>query len=406
MTVDLGGDLSVLGLAAVDDVHSGHDLDPAGQRRPDAVGQGQDVVEGTVDPVSHPDAAVLGLDVDVRRPVAKGLGDHEIDDPHDGGVVGGGALGRRHHPAERLGDLEGVEHLADAGDGPVAAVDGAADVRRRGHHHPDLTLGRGGELGLVGLVHGIGQGDDQAPVLNPQRDGRRRAGQILGQAGQSVGLGLRLAQVDEGHPQLDGEHLVQIPFTDRPELDQQHAQALARRGLLEQRLVELRGGEQAGVDEELAERAPARRGTRRVGDRSDRAGDRRGLLRARGGYAVARPLALPAPPSDPAVAGDRSDRNEPSASTSRSIRAASAVWLTPRTRWTPASVRPSASSASSRPSPWPATRSATSSGSSSRAPADTVRIVPTRSVPRSCLGRYAAARPGSRRRARRGRRRR
>ena len=73
--VDLGGELAVLGLAALDDVHVGQDLDPADQGARHGDGQAEHVVEGAVDAEPDPQLAVARLQVDVRGPVPQRLGD-------------------------------------------------------------------------------------------------------------------------------------------------------------------------------------------------------------------------------------------------------------------------------------------------------------------------------------------
>ena len=76
--VELDGDLAVLGTAALDDVHAGHDLDPADHAGSHLGGQGHGVVQGAVDAVPDPDVSVLRLDVDVGGPVAQGLGHDQV----------------------------------------------------------------------------------------------------------------------------------------------------------------------------------------------------------------------------------------------------------------------------------------------------------------------------------------
>jgi len=94
-TVDLERRLAVLGPAPLDDVHAGHDLDPADQGRAHLDREGGDVVEGAVDPEADPELVVLGLEVDVGGPVAQRLGDHQVDHLHHGRLgVGDGACGR------------------------------------------------------------------------------------------------------------------------------------------------------------------------------------------------------------------------------------------------------------------------------------------------------------------------
>ncbi len=63
--VDLSAQLTVLGTPPLDDVHAGHDLDPADQTHAHGGGESEDLLERAVDAVAHPDAYLAGLDVDV-----------------------------------------------------------------------------------------------------------------------------------------------------------------------------------------------------------------------------------------------------------------------------------------------------------------------------------------------------
>ena len=93
--VDGHRDLAVLGAAALDDVHVGHDLEAAHEGRRHRRRELDGVVERAVDAEADPQLLVLGLDVDVGGPVAQGLGDEQVHDLHDGRVVGDDRLDRR-----------------------------------------------------------------------------------------------------------------------------------------------------------------------------------------------------------------------------------------------------------------------------------------------------------------------
>ena len=96
----------------------------------------QDVLERTVDAEPDVDHVLRRLDVHVGGPVAHGLGEDAVDDLHDRRVLGddrravglGGLLLPR-----ALHRLEGLDDLAHAADGLIAAVDGPPDV---GHRAP------------------------------------------------------------------------------------------------------------------------------------------------------------------------------------------------------------------------------------------------------------------------------
>ena len=123
-------DLPVLRSAPLDDVHLGHDLEPAHERRRHAGWELDGVVQRTVDAEPDPQLLALGLDVDVRGPVAHRLGDEQVDDLDDRRV--GGVDGLHRGVGETLravgGLLEGSHVLPDVAEGPVGGVDGALDV--------------------------------------------------------------------------------------------------------------------------------------------------------------------------------------------------------------------------------------------------------------------------------------
>ena len=113
------------------------------------------VVQRAVDAVPDSQVVPLRLDVDVRRPVAHRLGDEEVDDLDDRGVVGHGHLhaGVGGGSARALGGLlEGTDVLLDVAERPVGGVDGALDVGSRRDDEPDDLAARiGQDLGQLGI---------------------------------------------------------------------------------------------------------------------------------------------------------------------------------------------------------------------------------------------------------------
>src|SRR5207253_2519293 len=116
----------------LDDVHCTEDLDAAHHHGAHGSREIQDVVQRAVDAVPHPDAVLLGLDVDVRGPVPQRLRDDELYDLDDGCVVTrGGDLQAVGPLAYQIPGFEGLDLGADGGDGAVAVTEGAQDVRLR-----------------------------------------------------------------------------------------------------------------------------------------------------------------------------------------------------------------------------------------------------------------------------------
>ena len=150
--VDLRAQLAVLRSAALDDVHSGHDLDPADQADAHGGGECQDLFERTVDPVADPDPQLGRFDVDVGCPVAHGLGEDAADDLHDRRIVldhvGRDVAVSSGPPPGGLDGLEGLDEVVEAADGPVVVLDGAAD------------LGNGASMGRIAATRLAEQGEE------------------------------------------------------------------------------------------------------------------------------------------------------------------------------------------------------------------------------------------------------
>ena len=132
LAVDLRAQLAVLGAASLDDVHAGHDLDPADQADTHGRGERQDLLESAVDPVADPDAQFGRLDVHVRGPVTHGLRQDAAHDLDDRSIVGHDVRrqGRGLH-APSPGALHGLERLdemVETADGSVVVLNGSADL--------------------------------------------------------------------------------------------------------------------------------------------------------------------------------------------------------------------------------------------------------------------------------------
>ena len=80
-------DLAVLRAPALDDVHVGHDLDPADQRGRHRDRERQHFVQRTVGPDAHAHTLLLRLDVNVGAAVAHGLLEDQVDDLDDRRVL-------------------------------------------------------------------------------------------------------------------------------------------------------------------------------------------------------------------------------------------------------------------------------------------------------------------------------
>jgi len=158
-------------------------------------------VEDAVDPEPDTQIGLGRLDVDVGRPVGHRLGDEEVHELDDGGVLDG-------LPGDVsfvvLGQLVGGDlgHLVDLGVEAVEAVDGLRQLGAGGHDHLDVGAGDGPQVVDGQDVARIGHGHDE-PVLGPgDGEGEEAAGHGLGQEGDRAPVDGVLGQVDELEPQL------------------------------------------------------------------------------------------------------------------------------------------------------------------------------------------------------------
>ena len=99
-------DLAVLRAAALDDVHVGHDLDAADERRAHRTGQRHDLVQRAVGADADAHAVGHRLDVHVGRAVAHGLLEDEVDDLDDRRVLVDDGLHDRLGRLRRLARFE------------------------------------------------------------------------------------------------------------------------------------------------------------------------------------------------------------------------------------------------------------------------------------------------------------
>ena len=103
---------------------------------------------------------------------------------------------------------------------------------------------------------------------------RRRASSSR-QERDDFGIDLGAAEIDDGEPELLGEHVGERAFAEQSELDEEVAEPLAGGGLLRQRLAQLVLGHEPAADEELAQRTTAVAHAGGVSSGSSRAGARR-----------------------------------------------------------------------------------------------------------------------------------
>ena len=258
-TLDLHADLAVLGPPSLDDVHAGHDLDPADDGGPHGTGQVEDVVQGAVDAIAHPNLVGLRFDVDIGGAIPQALGDHEPHHLYDGCVLA-------HHNrldavlvlVLRVANLERLDLGGDAGQRAIALADRHGDVRLRCdlHRHPPVD-------DLPQALHDarrrIGDGDHDTLIIGRERYRGQRARHRLGHQRCCCRVGDDLAEIDDLQGLLVRQHVCEVALADRTVGDQLAAQALsgAAHRLLEG-CDDLVAGGQIRLDEQLTQAGPTR----------------------------------------------------------------------------------------------------------------------------------------------------
>ena len=233
-------------------------------------------MEHAVDPEADPQVGLGRLDVDVGRPVGHRLGDEEIDEADDGGLV---------HRLAGLGDLVGLDHavggdlrhLAGLAVEPVEAVEGLEELVFGDDDGLDLGLGQGVDVVEGEDVGGVGHGHHQAPFGPSDGQGPVAAGDGLGDEPDGDPVDRIVGQVDELEAGLGGQGPGQVDLGQLAPLDEDPPEGLPAAGLLGQAGVELVLGDEALGHEQGAEgttdghggvplpRAPALRGRRGTG---------------------------------------------------------------------------------------------------------------------------------------------
>ena len=219
-------------------------------------------MQHTVDPVAHTNVLLGRLDVDVRRPVLHRLGDEQVDELDDRGVL--------HHLLHR-GEVLFVLPFARGFGGDVldiavhavVAVDGVQDRRAGRDDGSDLCVGDRADVVDREDVRRVGHRHDQAALVPCHRQGLVAAGQGVGDEPRRAGVDGELAEVEE----VEGCH--QIRLGDQLLVDEDAPERLARPRLLVQRRRQLLAGEQLTGDEQLPQLVGVRHhATRRRGRRA------------------------------------------------------------------------------------------------------------------------------------------
>ncbi len=224
-------------------------------RRRQVHGQGLDVVEGAVDPVADPQPVGLGLEVDVRSPVAEPLGEQQVDDLHHRGIdLDGGrlTLGDLGPLAGRLRDrvLDPVEELVVAVE---RSLQGPASGEPQDHRLADGVPDRL----LLLLVAGVGdRAVDPAHLVDEEREGGEAARLGGVEPQERLLLGGDAVEVDGVEAELVREGGDDVVLLE-PSVDEQLPDRALLATLAVERLLDRLGVGGAAAHEQLAQRLAA-----------------------------------------------------------------------------------------------------------------------------------------------------
>ena len=140
-------------------------------------------------------------------------------------------------------------------DGLVGAVDGPADVAQRGQAQPDGAPTRLGEQEAE-IVTGLGHGDVQGVIVDPDRNGEVLAGDIFWDHRQRGWVRHVAPEVRHVQAEVVGERIDQGALVERVHVDEDLAQLLARGGLQLQRQTDLIKGHETSGDQRPHRGAP------------------------------------------------------------------------------------------------------------------------------------------------------
>ena len=251
-------DAAVLGQPPLGDVQLGHDLDPGGDGGLEAGRRLHDLVQDAVDAVADPEGLLVRLDVDVRGPLLDGVGEDQVHQLDDRGILG---------RLPQLGDVdvvvplpEGLDVLVvevlhdvlDHAGRVVVLVDGVLDGGLRRHHR--LHLEAGHELDVVDGedVAGVRHGDGQDVAGAIDGDDLVLLGDLRGDELDDDGVDLEVGQVDGGDAVLPAEERGDVVFADEPQLDEVRPDSAPAGFLLRQGLLELFLRDQSRLDQHVA----------------------------------------------------------------------------------------------------------------------------------------------------------
>jgi len=241
------------------DVELGEDLDARGEGRLHPERGLHHLEQRAVDPVADPQLELEGLDVDVARPPADGVGQEAVDELDDRRVVDlrlGGRL-----VFQLLDDLDvlalPLHVLQDFLELLVAALVVPLDDRPEGvlpgQDREDIVPGD--ELQILDQAHvgRIGHRHGQRPPLALERQHHLLGGEIAGNQLEDLGIDVEPREVHRRHPVLPGEDLGDLDLGDQPQPGEDVPEPLPRGALLRERLITLLACQESLADQHFTE---------------------------------------------------------------------------------------------------------------------------------------------------------
>ena len=190
----------VLRYPAFGDVHLGHDLKAADNPVVDAARRAHHLVQNPVDPEPHQQIVFVGFEVDVTGTILDPLGDQQVDELDDGGILDN--LVQRLEVLLVVLQVHRGREVVQVGVGAIHTVDSGIHVVAHGDNGAHIHPRQGADIVAGDDVCRIGHGQDQEVVLDA--DGQHVMAPAHGswQPSDGVAVDDHIAEVDERHADL------------------------------------------------------------------------------------------------------------------------------------------------------------------------------------------------------------
>ncbi len=202
---------------------------------------------------------LLRLDVDVRRAIAQGLGEDEVHDLDDRrGLVDAREQRRDELRRGRPGLLVAADGVADVPEHAVALGDRLVDIRPQREERPDRDRDPLLQLRERLRVGRERHREDQAALLDADRQDVAALRKILGHELEGLVVGALEAEIDERRIELEAQDRGEIRVADEPLVDEDLAERCPGDLLPRERALDRDLVHEAGLDEQLPDPLPGR----------------------------------------------------------------------------------------------------------------------------------------------------